>query len=124
MTNKQTFGDGTFTFDVEILWELSVDIDAETVPFDMYKHILTEDCWSISPMELLDVYNGWMLSGHLYRTHKADMSHPILITPDGWICDGMHRLLNAHMNNETEITIKQFDEWSEMIPAIIKAPAL
>ena len=124
----QTFSDGRFTFDVKKLWELSEDTETETMLVSDLEHQLKYDCWSISPMEVCNLYTR-IPEGHMQKCFDADMSYPILLTPLGHVCDGMHRLMKARMNSEKTlinntpqryIKIKKFEEWSEMIPAIIK----
>ena len=37
------------------------------------------------------------------RVQDADLSYPIIQAPDGWIMDGLHRIVKAIMNGETTI---------------------
>ena len=105
----QTFSDGTFSWDVSKLWELSKDFEVEEMPLAELEDQLDDDCWGVSPREMLSV-----ITQHYLRAKGADMSYPILLTPDGYVCDGMHRLLRAYMEVHETVKVKKFEEWSEM----------
>lgn len=40
---------------------------------------------------------------HMKRIKEADLSYPIIQTPDGIICDGWHRVCKAILQGETTI---------------------
>ena len=57
--------------------------------------------------------------GHWKRIENANMSYPILIGPEGWIIDGIHRFCKAVVKGDT--TIKAYKFTKELMQsAIIK----
>ena len=44
----------------------------------------------------------WILY-HVERINKADLSYPIILTPEGIVCDGWHRIAKAVLNGNTTI---------------------
>tara|TARA_R110002126_G_scaffold150139_3_gene296229 strand:+ start:1695 stop:2039 length:345 start_codon:yes stop_codon:yes gene_type:complete len=47
---------------------------------------------------------------HAKRTMEADLKYPIILSPDGVILDGKHRLAKAIANNIDELLAVQFLE--------------
>ncbi|PCI54154.1 MAG: hypothetical protein COB36_10710 [Alphaproteobacteria bacterium] len=39
--------------------------------------------------------NIMSICGHMKRVNEADMSHPIILDDEGYICDGWHRVCKA-----------------------------
>jgi hypothetical protein len=58
---------------------------------------------------------------HWDRIQNADMQHPILLTPEGSLADGYHRLAKAILNKDKFIEVKQFKSIEDMSPAKIAA---
>jgi hypothetical protein len=54
---------------------------------------------------------------HMARVHRADLLYPILITKDGWVADGMHRLIKAHLEGEKAIKAVVLETMPEPLPA-------
>lgn len=46
---------------------------------------------------------------HVRHVHEADLAYPIILSADGRIMDGMHRVLKAALENRGEIEAVQFD---------------
>ncbi len=46
---------------------------------------------------------------HALRIQEVDLSHPIILSADGHVMDGMHRIAKAWMLGHTTITAVQFD---------------
>lgn len=45
----------------------------------------------------------------------SDESRPIIITPDGYLCDGAHRLVQAVLNNWSCIKVIRLDRMPECV---------
>jgi hypothetical protein len=70
----------------ERLWELS----KELTPFRISLHEITEldrDCWFGSTIPTLRE-----VAKHADRIKKADLSYPIILSDDGSLMDGGHRV--------------------------------
>ena len=116
----ETFSDGKFTFDVCKLIEISKDFEIEEISIDDISFQLEDECWGISPKEVFSLHFGAYETNHIKRIFDADLSYPILLTPDQYVCDGMHRLAKAkYILHEIHIPVKLFIDWSEMLPAKI-----
>ncbi|MFA7249066.1 MAG: hypothetical protein WC273_05475 [Dehalococcoidia bacterium] len=48
---------------------------------------------------------------HAQRIAAADLSDPILLSPDGWVIDGMHRVARAHLDGLAEISAVRLPEY-------------
>lgn len=72
--------------------------------------------------ELLDSNGELQVKGHMLweeienpspefmkRVRAADMQYPILVSAEGWIMDGAHRLAKAKLNGMKEIAAKIID---------------
>ena len=44
------------------------------------------------------------------RIKKADLNYPIIISSDGYVVDGIHRLSNAYLNNVKTIKAYKFND--------------
>lgn len=45
---------------------------------------------------------------HARRIAEADLSYPILLSAEGYLLDGFHRLAKAHLEGKPQILAKQF----------------
>ena len=114
----QTFSDGLFSFNVEKLWELSKEIEEEWISIELLADQLKDECWGISPWEIYEIFQDNISGAHLDRILNADLNYPILLTPHGHVCDGMHRLAKAkYFLKNSQVKIKRFEEWIDMLPA-------
>jgi len=52
------------------------------------------------------------------RVLGADLSYPILVHPEGWVMDGMHRTAKAHLAGSQTIKAVQFTGASLPLPDI------
>ena len=73
-------------------------------------HNLEATCWTdgrgneLSPLEAIQTGHP----GHMAKIQAADPKYPILVNPDGWIADGVHRLAQAHLAGRTHVPVRQF----------------
>lgn len=47
------------------------------------------------------------------RAIAADLSYPVILTPDGWLCDGAHRILKAIIVGAKELPVVTLDSMPE-----------
>ena len=50
---------------------------------------------------------------HVKRVMNADMSYPLILSPDGWIADGLHRLTRAMLEGHETISVVRLNEMPE-----------
>lgn len=53
------------------------------------------------------------LAAHIKRVKEADISFPIIISPDGDVMDGYHRIVRCHMMEYDTIPAVRLTEWPE-----------
>ncbi|TNJ67013.1 chromosome partitioning protein ParB [Paenibacillus hemerocallicola] len=87
-------------WDVEKLWELTAHLPVQKIDIDSIKE-LDQDCWfgygSTTVPTIRNVAN------HCKRIIQADMEYPILLTSDGLLVDGGHRIAKALINGQQQI---------------------
>lgn len=50
------------------------------------------------------------LAEHLRLAQEADLTYPIILSADGRVMDGMHRVMKAVLEDRAEIEAVQFDQ--------------
>lgn len=96
---------GHLIWDVDRLVELSADLPRRDVPLEAIR-------------ELDEVY--WFgddtrptcraVADHARLIQEADLSYPIILSADGRVMDGMHRVARAYLDGHSTIRAVQFDE--------------
>lgn len=86
----------------ERLWKLSAGLPIESVPIDKIREF-DEDCW----------FGGRavtcrMVAEHADRIQKADLSYPVILSADGRLMDGGHRIAKAWLSGATTIDAVRF----------------
>lgn len=86
----------------ERLWELSAGLPVESVAIDSIK-AFDEDCWfGGRPVTCR------MVARHAALIQKADLSYPVILSADGRLMDGGHRISKAWINGHTTINAVRF----------------
>jgi hypothetical protein len=91
---------GLRAWDIDRLLALSKDLDPQLVPL-------------VSIGELDEPYWGGAMTcrriaEHATLIHEADLAYPVILSSDGRIMDGMHRVLKALMLGESHIRAVRF----------------
>jgi len=81
----------------ETLWRYAEGLTPKTVDI---KPFLAEN-WALSPFHYEEERE---------RVEKADLSYPIILSCDGRIMDGYHRLARAFLLGHTSLLVVQFTE--------------
>jgi len=94
--------DGLLAWDVDRLVELSRPLTVKMVPLgtirESHEHWLDD---TASPDEVRE---------HLRLIDEADLSYPIILSADGEVMDGRHRLAKAAREGRPTIAAVQFEE--------------
>jgi hypothetical protein len=86
----------------ERLWKLSEGLPVESVPIDAIREF-DEDCWfGGRPVTCR------MVARHAALIQKADLSYPVILSADGRLMDGGHRISKAWINGLTTINAVRF----------------
>lgn len=87
----------------ERLWELARDLPVRQVPIDELQ-ILEMNLW-FGPD---DVPTCGAIAAQARRIYEADLSYPIILSAEGALMDGGHRICKAWILGHTEIAAVQF----------------
>ncbi len=82
-------------------WYVRDLVDQLSVPCDI--DILSIDL-SVLPW---DIRNFGDFVGHILNIEQADKRYPVLVSPDGWILNGWHRVAKAILAGEKTIKAKR-----------------
>lgn len=98
--SDQTYSDGTYSWDVADLWRMAALLKPVEVALCLITDVdklLDSHCWSAGPMTVNEIME------HADRVERADLSYPIILTPDGCIADGVHRVVKCLRTGQTRI---------------------
>jgi hypothetical protein len=87
----------------ERLWELARDLPRQTITIAKIKEF-DQNCW-FGPENAPTCRE---VAKHAQRIAAADLSFPIILSADGGLMDGGHRICKAWMSGNTEILAVQF----------------
>lgn len=93
-----------YAWDIHRLIRLSKTISPTQVPLDDIPE-LDQNWWYADQVHLP---TPRALAAHMTLVQHADLSFPILISADGGLMDGMHRLVKAMMEQRTSILAVRF----------------
>jgi len=91
---------GLRAWDIDRLVALSKDLEGQLVPIASIREV-EEPYWG-QPMTCRNV------AEHALLIEEADLGCPIILSSDGRIMDGMHRVLKALMRGESHIRAVRF----------------
>jgi hypothetical protein len=89
-------------WDVPALWELAEELPTYEIP--LVGMNLDIQPWDGVGVSFLDFCR------HAALVQKADLDYPIILTPEGNIADGRHRLAKAILLGHTTVRIKRLKE--------------
>jgi hypothetical protein len=90
---------------IQGLWESSKHLPIEMIPLDYFAYLLDEpqpDWCAGSAPTLREV------AQHAKRIYEANLSHPVIISAEGYLMDGKHRLAKASLLGMKEIAAVRF----------------
>jgi hypothetical protein len=94
------------TWDIERLWRLAKDLPVEAIPVeDLLPQLETVTCFpSDERLSMKD------LARHAVRSYQSDLDYPVILSAEGWLMDGSHRLIKAWMLGLETIKAARFTE--------------
>jgi hypothetical protein len=96
---------GYFAWDIDRLVELTKDLEVRTVPLNVIQE-LDEPYWFGDE----DVPTCRAVIEHARLIGEADLRYPIILSKDGRVMDGMHRVGKAVLRGYDSIKAVQFEE--------------
>jgi hypothetical protein len=106
-TFAQSRGSELLTWEVERLWRLAEDLPVKQVPLKEFRAVLETrysrfwDQEKAAPSHL-------EIALYLQRVLAGDLAHPILLSAEGEVMDGLHRLTKAWALGFDTIQVVQF----------------
>lgn len=94
--NQHFFSDGKHEWLVPDLWEAAKDLPVKEIKVDDLVPWASD---ADVPQTLFERV------AEIRRVLNADLKHPIILTPDGWIADGMHRLTKALLKEHKTVKV-------------------
>ena len=108
----------TNAWDVDRLIELSEHLPVKQVPLDSIWQLDTLHWGEVTPRDL---------ANHVRLLRDTDLAHPVILSADGRVMDGMHRVVKALMEGQESLAAVQFDvqpepDFRECRPADLPYP--
>lgn len=106
VSSRPEDGEPLRIWEVQRLWDLAKDLPIKRVP-------LTE----LTDLDRVGWYGqsrnaGYLtlreVAEHARRIQDADMEYPIILSAEGHLLDGFHRLAKAHLLGLSDIAVVQF----------------
>jgi uridine phosphorylase len=88
----------------ERLWRLSADLPVRTIAIDEIAEF-DMDCWFDGRPATCRA-----VTGHAKRIVDADLSHPVILSADGGLMDGGHRIARAWLDGATHVDAVRFEQ--------------
>jgi len=103
---RHTYSDGRNVWDVQILWAMAemhkaVEVKLSDIP-NVTVNLMESYCWTRTG-EWVKALTVAEILKHADRVEKADLTKPIILTPDGCVADGIHRIIKAIRKGESSI---------------------
>ena len=110
---------GSCFWNTERLWTLSQNLPVKMVSLDSIAEF-DQNCW----FDAAHLPTCRAVAAHARRIGEADLSHPIILSAEGFLVDGGHRLGKASLLGLTEIAAVQFEadpepDWIEAISGAV-----
>jgi hypothetical protein len=93
---------GRVVWFVERLWYLARPLPVQQVSIDQIAEF-DQDCWFGTTVPTCRA-----VADHARRIVDADLSYPIILSADGYLMDGGHRVAKAYMMQLREISAVRF----------------
>lgn len=103
-THSMGIDGGRHVWSVPRLWALAADLPVEDVRVSTFDEVFDLDCW-FGDRHAPTV--GRVLA-HMARIQSADLSFPIILSADGVVMDGLHRLCKARLASQETVRAVRF----------------
>lgn len=90
-------------WDVERIWRLAEDLPVIEIPIESIVGLDAVTWFSETQLPTIRA-----IVGHAARMRDADLSYPPILTADGRVFDGMHRIARHLLDGHSQIRVKRF----------------
>lgn len=84
---------------IETIWRAAASCPVEDVGVDSFGE-LDEDCWFSGDGQVATVR---AVADHVRRINDADLAKPVILSADGHVLDGMHRIAKAYLEGREAV---------------------
>lgn len=95
---------GRFVWQAERLWQLAQHLPVKMIGLEKIREF-DQNCWFDDKLPP----TCRAVAAHAKRICEADLSHPIILSADGRLMDGGHRIAKAWLLGIKEIQAVQFE---------------
>ena len=95
---------GRYIWLTERLWQLVKHFPVKSIPIESIAEF-DQNCW----FDEHDEPTCRAVAAHAKRIYKADLSYPIILSAEGFLMDGGHRLAKAWLLGLKNIDAVQFE---------------
>ena len=95
---------GRYVWYTERLWQLALDLPVKSILIESIAEF-DQNCW----FDVGKPPSCRAIAAHAKRIYEADLSHPIILSAEGFLMDGGHRLAKAWLLDLKEIQAVQFE---------------
>jgi len=95
---SHTYSDGKGEWDVRRLWELSSGLPVKELDPESF-HEWNDWGWEHE-------INLGLIAEHMKRVLGADLSYPVILSAEGYIMDGCHRITRAWLEGSLVKTVQ------------------
>jgi len=104
-THSRVDGDEVLTWNVEKLWDAAARLPVQVVPLQQVLHLLDDVCWTSSKPRP----GVWEDIWHAKRIFETNLDYPIILSADGQLMDGAHRLAKAWVFGQEHVRVVRFE---------------
>lgn len=95
---------GRYVWFTERLWQLAENLPVKTVALESIAEF-DQNCW----FDEKHIPTCRAVAAHAKRIYEADLAHPIILSAEGFLMNGGHRLAKAWLFGLEEIRAVQFE---------------
>ena len=95
---------GRYVWYTERLWRLAEDLPVTTLAIESLAEF-DQNCW----FDARTPPTCRAVAAHARQIYEADLSYPIILSAEGFLMDGGHRLAKAWLSGLKEIKAVQFE---------------
>ena len=95
---------GLYAWDVDVLVALTKELTVKTIPLSDIKEY--DENWWFESKENIPTCRA--ITEHFKLVQACDLHYPIILSSDGRLMDGMHRVCKAYLEGRKTIEVVQF----------------
>jgi hypothetical protein len=94
-------------WNVERIWQIANTLPVKEVPLESISNLDEVSWFGDGPN---DAPTCRRVADHAKRIYEADFEHPVILSAEGWVMDGMHRVCKAYLLGWQTVKAVQFDQ--------------